>query len=147
MRKGWLKIIIKIAFNNISSRLKTRPLLTLPLQNSKSLKVGNIWSNNYIEKKSNSDKNKILSDEEYRSKIRPYLQDIINDLRKSVIWKIQLTIKINFISSKDGEEEHIMYSRSDNIETINDRADEVIKEIFISLKNRYKNNLGLVKER
>ena len=145
--KGWLKIIIKIAFNNISSRLKTRPLLTLPLQNSKSLKVGNIWSNNYIEKKSNSDKNKILSDEEYRSKIRPYLQDIINDLRKSVIWKIQLTIKINFISSKDGEEEHIMYSRSDNIETINDRADEVIKEIFISLKNRYKNNLGLVKER
>ena len=147
MRKGWLKIIIKIAFNNISSRLKTRPLLTLPLQNSKSLKVGNIWSNNYIEKKSNSDKNKILSDEEYRSKIRPYLQDIIYDLRKSVIWKIQLTIKINFISSKDGEEEHIMYSRSDNIETINDRADEVIKEIFISLKNRYKNNLGLVKER
>ena len=147
MRKGWLKIIIKIAFNNISSRLKTRPLLTLPLQNSKSLKVGNIWSNNYIEKKSNSDKNKTLSDEEYRSKIRPYLQDIINDLRKSVIWKIQLTIKINFISSKDGEEEHIMYSRSDNIETINDRADEVIKEIFISLKNRYKNNLGLVKER
>ena len=147
MRKGWLKIIIKIAFNNISSRLKTRPLLTLPLQNSKSLKVGNIWSNNYIEKKSNSDKNKTLSDEEYRSKIRPYLQDIINDLRKSVIWKIQLTIKINFISSKDGEEEHIMYSRSDNIETINDRADEVIKEIFMSLKNRYKNNLGLVKER
>ena len=147
MRKGWLKIIIKIAFNNISSRLKTRPLLMLPLQNSKSLKVGNIWSNNYIEKKSNSDKNKTLSDEEYRSKIRPYLQDIINDLRKSVIWKIQLTIKINFISSKDGEEEHIMYSRSDNIETINDRADEVIKEIFISLKNRYKNNLGLVKER
>ena len=147
MRKGWLKIIIKIAFNNISSRLKTSPLLTLPLQNSKSLKVGNIWSNNYIEKKSNSDKNKTLSDEEYRSKIRPYLQDIINDLRKSVIWKIQLTIKINFISSKDGEEEHIMYSRSDNIETINDRADEVIKEIFISLKNRYKNNLGLVKER
>ena len=47
---------------------------------------------------------------------------------KSVIWKIQLTIKINFISSKDdGEEEHIMYSRSDNIETINNRADEVIK--------------------
>ena len=82
MRKGRLKIIIKIAFNNISSRVKTRPLLTLPLQNSKSLKVGNICSNNYIEMKSNSDKNKTLSVEEYCSKIWPYLQDIINDLRK-----------------------------------------------------------------
>ena len=35
-----------------------------------------------------------------------------------------------------------MHSKSDNKEIIiNDEADEVIKELFDSLKNRYQNNL------
>ena len=34
------------------------------------------------------------------NKIRPYLKDIINDLNKSDTWNIQLTIAINFMSSK-----------------------------------------------
>ena len=39
-----------------------------------------------------------------------------------------------------------MHSKSDNIEiTINDEADEVIKELFDSLKNRYQNNLESIK--
>ena len=39
-----------------------------------------------------------------------------------------------------------MYSKIDNIEImINDGADEVIKELFDSLKNRYQNNLESVK--
>ena len=39
-----------------------------------------------------------------------------------------------------------MHSKSDNIETmINDEADEVIKELFNSVKNRYPNNLESVK--
>ena len=54
----------------------------------KPVKVNNFWSNNYIEYKSNSDRNKILSVEEYLDKIRPYLKDIINDLKKSDTWKI-----------------------------------------------------------
>ena len=40
-----------------------------------------------------------------------------------------------------------MHSKSDNIETmINDEADEVIKELFDSLKNRYQNNLESMKD-
>ena len=40
-----------------------------------------------------------------------------------------------------------MHSKSDNIEImINDKADEVIKELFDSLKNRYQNNLESMKE-
>ena len=46
------------------------------------------WSNNYIEYKSNGDKNRTLSVEEYLGKIRPYLRDIINDLKQSDTWKI-----------------------------------------------------------
>ena len=36
--------------------------------------------------------------EEYLDKIRPYLKDIINDLKKSDTWAIQLRTTINFIS-------------------------------------------------
>ena len=57
---------------------------------SKPVIVGNLWSNNYIEHESNGDRNKTLSVEEYLNKIRPYLKDIINNLKKSGPWKIQL---------------------------------------------------------
>ena len=63
---------------------------------------------------SNGDTNKALSIEEYLDKIRPYIKDIINDLKKSDTGKLQLTIVINFISSKDTGEEHVMHSKSDN---------------------------------
>ena len=39
-----------------------------------------------------------------------------------------------------------MHSKSDSIEIkINDEADEVIKQLFDSLKNRYQNNLESVR--
>ena len=38
------------------------------------------------------------------NKIRPYLKDVIHDLKKSDLWKIQLTIVINDMSSKDNDE-------------------------------------------
>ena len=46
---------------------------------------------------SNGDRNKTLSIEEYLTKIRPYLKDIINNLKKSDTWKIHLTIGINWV--------------------------------------------------
>ena len=77
--------------------------------------LNNFQSNNYIEYKSNGDKNKILSVEEYLNKIWPYLKDIKNDLKKSGSWKIQLTIAINSSSIDDNDEERVMHSKSDNI--------------------------------
>ena len=78
----------------------------------------------------------------YSNKIRPHLKDIINNLKKSHSRKIQLTIANNFILSIDNDEKCVMHSKSDNMEIkINDEADELIKELFHSLKNRYKNNL------
>ena len=78
----------------------------------------------------------ILSFKEYLDKIRPYLRDIINDLKQSDAWKIQLTIAINFFSSEvDNDEEHVMHSESDNIKfMISYEADEVIKNFLIHLK-------------
>ena len=59
------------------------------------------------------------------------------------MWKIQLAITINFFSSEDdNDEQNVMHSKSDNIEImISDKADEVIKKPFDSLKNRYRSNL------
>ena len=56
------------------------------------------------------------------------MKNIMNNLKKSDTLKIQLTIAINFISSVDNNEEHVMHSKSHNIEImINDEANEVIK--------------------
>ena len=53
-------------------------------------RVGNFWSNNYIEYKSKSVR-KTLSVQKYLHKIRPYLKDIIGNLKKFEAWKNQLT--------------------------------------------------------
>ena len=112
----------------------------------KPVRVNNFWSDNYIEYESIGDRSKTLSVEEYLNKIRLYLKDIINNLKNSDTWKIQLTITNNLISSIDNDEEPAMHSKSDNIEImINDEADEVTKELFDSLKNRYQNNLESMK--
>ena len=87
---------------------------------------------------------------EYLNKIRLYLRDIINILKNLTRGKLTitiliiLTIAINFISSKDNDEERVVYLKSDII--INSRADEVIKKLLQSLKNRYQNNLKLMKD-
>ena len=76
-------------------------------------------------------RNKNLSVKEYLNKIKPYLRDIITNLQKSETWKIQLTIAINFNSSKDVDEKRVMHSNSDNIEfMLHDNVNEVFNELF-----------------
>ena len=109
----------------------------------KPVTVSNFWSNSYIEYQSNSDRNKtILVDDEYLHKIRPYLKNIINNLKKSDTWKTQLTKSNSFISSIENDEERVMHSKSDNIEImINKEESEVTEKPFNALKNGYQNNL------
>ena len=65
-----------------------------------SKRVRNVWNNNYIEYESNGDKNRNLSLDEYRNKIKTYLRNMIINLQNSAAQNIQLTIEINSISSK-----------------------------------------------
>ena len=66
----------------------------------------------------------------------------MNDLKKYDTWKNQLTIAINFMSSKDNDEDRVMHSKNDNIKvTINNKTDEVIEKLFQSLLSR--NEIGL----
>ena len=52
---------------------------------------------------------------EYLNKIKAYLRNIKIDLQNSDTLKIELSIAINFISSKNAEAEGVMHSRSKNI--------------------------------
>ena len=69
-----------------------------------------------------------ISVEEYFYKIRPYLRDTKSNLKQSDTGKTQLTTTIDFISSKDdNDEERVMHSKRDNIEImISDEGDEVL---------------------
>ena len=63
--------------------------------------------------------------------MKPYLRNIIIDLQNSDTWKIQLKIAVNFISSKDAEEERVIHSRSDNVKlTSYNDVNEVVDDIF-----------------
>ena len=80
--------------------------------------------------------------------MRPYLSDIINDHKtrekwrthagNKIIerktqseWKIQLTMAINFIFSKDSDETHTMHAKSNNVEiTMGNETNEIIEELF-----------------
>ena len=57
----------------------------------------------------------VIEIKHYQFKIRPYLKDIINDLKKSNTWKIQLTVVTNLISSKEHDEQCVKHPKSDNI--------------------------------
>ena len=90
-----------------------------------------IWKYESKKYESNSDRNKTLSAEEYLNKIRPYLKGIINNIEKTNMGKIQLTVVFYFISFKDNDEECVMHSKSEDLEIkINDKAVEVIEKLF-----------------
>ena len=83
------------------------------------------FPDNYIQCESKGDKGKNLSIKNYLDIIRPYLSDIINDHKTQgerrdhktqSEWKIQLTMAINFISSKDSDETRTMHAKSNNVE-------------------------------
>lgn len=59
---------------------------------------------------------KSLSIKDYLDEIKPYLKDVVNNLKKPKTWKIQLTIAFDFVSSKDIDDERVMHSKSGNIE-------------------------------
>ena len=87
--------------------------------------------------------------------INPYLRDIINDHKThgfvryhsgNKTWveetpserKIQLTMAINFIFSKDSDETRTMHTKSNNVEIMmGSETDEIIEEIFKSFLQKF----------
>ena len=79
------------------------------------VKVYGVFNDKFFNYKSNDDGNNALSMEGYLGKTRPFLPYMINDLRISGVWKIHLTMKINFMSSKVCNEKHLVHLISNNV--------------------------------
>ena len=56
--------------------------------------VSKFYSNNHVEYESIGDRNKTLSVEEYFNETRSHLKNVINNLKNSDTWKIQLVLSV-----------------------------------------------------
>ena len=101
------------------------------------------YNKNYVQYESKGDK--ILTLKEYLAIIEKYLRELIEEYKLKGEWKVQLTIKINFISLKPGSDETcIMYTRSDNVEIMfGDDNDDITEQLFESLLQKYEENLSI----
>ena len=104
----------------------------------KPIKTKKAFNGNYIKYESKGDKDKNLLPKEYLHMIRPYLRNMINDHKTRIEWKIQLTVPINFISSKESDETRNLHTKNNNIEIMmGNEADEIIGKSFWSLLQSY----------
>ena len=78
----------------------------------------------------------------------PYLRDMINGYKtaKTRVWKIQISILVNFIFSKDTGETRTIYIWSDkeNIMGENETGN-IIKEIFESFLDNYQKEETIIR--
>ena len=125
----------------------------------KQIRINSYFNDNYIEYEGKGKKKKTLSIKENLNMIKQYLRDIINNHKtqgewkfhsgNEVInyetqgeWKIQLTMIINFISSKDSDEIRTMHTKSNIMEIMMvNETDEIIEEIFESLLQKCQEGL------
>ena len=68
---------------------------------------------------SKGDKDAKLALYEYFDNIKLYLKDMIDDYKSKDEWKIQIKMRIIFISLIDKNETQVMHTKSDNVEIIN----------------------------
>ena len=85
----------------------------------------------------------MLPIEDYLDKIEPYLKDLIDGHKTHDEEKVQLTMKINFISSKNSDETRTMHIKNKMITEIiiDKKTDEIIEELFNSLLQMTPKNL------
>ena len=97
----------------------------------KPIKISGSFSDNFVEYKSHSKKDKSISIARYLNNIREHLRKLINDKRSIGNWKIQLIMKINFISSENFIDTRDMHSKFDNFEIMMGiDINEIIKKTF-----------------
>ena len=67
---------------------------------------------------------------------------MINDHKTRREWEVELTMQINFTSSKDSQETRTMHTKSCNIEIkMGNETDEIIEKLFESLLQNYEKDL------
>ena len=84
----------------------------------------------------------MLSIYEYFDKIKPYLKDMIGDYKSKGEWKIQLVMRVIFVSFIDKNETQVLHAKSDNVKIMNGTdTNEAINELIKSFTKRYQEGL------
>ena len=121
--------------------------------------IKSAFDGNYIQYESKGDKGKNLSIKKYLNITKPYLIDITNEHKTHGLvryhsgnktWleetsselKIQLTMAINYISSKDSDETQTMHTKSNNVKImLGSETNEIIENVFVSFLQKYQEEL------
>ena len=70
------------------------------------------------------------------------MSNIINDHKTQGEWKIQLTMAVNFISSKDSDDVRTMHTKINKVKIlIGSETNETIEEVYKSLSQRYQEGI------
>ena len=113
----------------------------------KPILVKSSFKGNYKYYETRGDEEKRLSVKQYLNKIRSHLYDLINDHRITRrVWKIQISMRANFICSKDTGETRIIYVWSDNVSIMRGSdTDYIIRKTFRSFLRNYQEELKIIK--
>ena len=96
----------------------------------------------YVLYKSRGDKDKKLVIYEYFDIIRLYLKDVIDNHKARGKWKIQLIMRIIFISFIVSNETRVMHTKRDNIKIMSGiETSDAINELLSSFIKRYQEGL------
>ena len=104
----------------------------------KPIQIKSVFNGNYVLYESSGDKSKLLSIGEYLAKMEPYLYDLVEGYSYNYSWKIQLNMRVSFISLTDTTIRQTLYSKSDNVEILHAvDTNSVIDELFDTFLKRY----------
>ena len=104
--------------------------------------VKNAFDGSYMLYESRGDKDNKLAIYEYFDIIKPYLRDMIDNHKARGEWKIQLTMRIIFVSFTDANETRETHTKSDNITIMRGVENEdIINELFNTFRKRYQEGL------
>ena len=105
--------------------------------------VKSAFDGSYMLYESRGDKDAKLALYEYFDKSKPYLKDMIDDCKSKGEWKVQITMRIIFVSFIDKNETEVMHTKSDNIKIMNGTDTiNAINELIDSFMKRYQEGLG-----
>ena len=85
---------------------------------------------------------------EYFDKIKPYLKDMIDDYKSKGEWKIQIVMRIIFVSFIDNNETQVMHTKSDNVKIMNGTdTSDAINELIDSFTKIYQEGVEIKMKR
>ena len=104
--------------------------------------IKSAFDDSYVLYESRGDKDNMLAIYKYFDKIKPYLKDMIDDYKSKGEWKIQLVMRVIFVSFIDKNETQVMHTKSDNVKIMNSTdTNDAIIELIKSFTKRYQEGL------